>query len=434
MPVDRLLELASRHADAAEVFFEETESRPVQFENNRLKYIHTKNRRAASVRVIANGRIGFASTTDLSDPARLVAQAMESAQFGQEAKLAFPGPAPMPSVAVHDPAVVSFAIERGVELGRDAIATVLVAYPDVLCSVEISKWLGHSRLANTQGLDVASDATAFECYISALRIHDGGLLWVGEGESSRALVHDIERYTAKIVSDIRQAETESAPPAGAFPVLFTAKAMGLLLEIIQTAVNGKLVQKGASPLVGRLGEQVADARITLADDATRDYGDGSEPHDGEGTPSRPTPLLEQGVLRHYLYDLQTAGVMGTETTGNAVRGFAAPPQPDATNLVLSAGDDPVADLLTGIERGLLVDDVIGGGQSNVLAGEFSVNVGLGYLVEGGQVHGRVKDCMVAGNVFELFSRIRGISNVQETHGAIVTPAVCFDAVSISAAE
>lgn len=432
--VERLLELASRQADAAEVFLEESESRPVQFENNELKYVQTKSRRAASVRVIAGGRLGFASTTDLSDPERLVAQALESAQFGQEAKFEFPAAAELPAVAVHDPAVAGFPIERGIELGRDAIAEVLAAYPDVLCSVEIAKWVGRSHLANTSGLDAEHESTAFDCGLSVLRIRDGGLLWVGEGESSRRLVHDFERYVPKVIADIRQAETESDAPSGACPVLFTAKAVGLLLQIIQVAVNGKLVQKGASPLGGRLGDQVLDPRINLCDDGTRDHGEGSDPHDGDGTPTQRTPLFEKGVLRNYLYDLQTAGMMDAATTGNAARGFASAPVPDATNLVLEAGTDRCEDLIADIKCGILVDEVIGGGQSNVLAGEFSVNVGLGFLVEGGEVRGRVKDCMIAGNVFEIFRRIRGIAERQETHGAIVAPAVCFDAIHVAAAQ
>ncbi len=417
--VERLLELASRQSDAAEVFLEESESRPVQFENNQLKYVQTKSRRAASVRVIAGGRLGFASTTDLSDPERLVAQALESAQFGQEAKFEFPAAAELPTVAVHDPAVAGFAIERGIELGRDAIAEVLAAYPDVLCSVEIAKWVGRSHLANTSGMDAEHESTAFDCALSVLRIRDGGLLWVGEGESSRRLVHDFERYVPKVIADIRQAETESDAPSGACPVLFTAPAVGLLLPIIQVAVNGKLVQKGASPLGGRLGDQVLDPRINLYDD---------------GTPTQRTPLFEKGILRNYLYDLQTAGMMDAATTGNAARGFATAPMPDATNLVLEPGTDRCEDLIAGIKRGILVDEVIGGGQSNVLAGEFSVNVGLGFLVEGGKVCGRVKDCMIAGNVFEIFRRIRGIAERQETHGAIVAPAVCFDTVHVAAAQ
>jgi PmbA protein len=431
--VERLLQLARRKADAAEVYLEESESRPIQFENNQLKYIHTKHQRAVSLRVVAKGRLGFASTTDFSDPERLVAQALESAQFGQEAKFAFPTAASFPSVPVHDPAVVDFPIERGIELGRDAIAAVLAAFSDVLCGLDIGKWVGRTRLANTAGLDVACESTGFDCELEALRVRDSGLLWVYEGNHSRALVH-IADYVPRIIAAIRQAETESEPPTGACPVLFTAKAACLLLGILETAINGKLVQKGASPLVNRLGEQVLDPRITLSDDGTRPYGDASTPHDGEGSPSRRTPLFENGVLRNYLFDLQTAGMMSAQTTGNAVRGFASQPAPDATNLVLDAGTDRYDDLLAGIERGLLVDEVLGGGQSNVLAGEFSVNVGLGFLVERGEVRGRVKDCMIAGNVFEIFNRLRGIADRQETYGNFVTPALCFDAIPVAAAQ
>jgi len=431
--VERLLELARRQAEAAEVHLEESEARPVQFENNELKYVHTKSQRAVSLRVIRGGRIGFASTTDLAQPERLVARALESARFGQEARFALPSPAPFPQVAVYDPRVAEFPVERGIELGREAIARVLGEFPDVLCGVEVAKWVGRTRLANSSGLDVQHDTTGFDCFLQGLRVREDGMLWVGEGESSHALVADFDRYTAKVIADIRLAETAAEAPTGAYPVLFTAGAMELLLGLLQLAVNGKFVQKGASPLGGRRGERVLDERITLADDATRDFGDGSSPCDAEGTPSRRTVLFDRGVLCRYLCDLQTAALLGAETTGNAVRRFASQPQPDATNLVLDAGQDRFADLLAGIERGLFVDAVLGAGQSNVLAGEFSVNVGLGFLVEKGQIVGRVKDCMIAGNVFEVFNRIRGVGDRAEVHGAMVAPPVCFDAVNVAGA-
>ncbi len=78
-----------------------------------------------------------------------------------------------------------------------------------------------------------------------------------------------------------------------------------------------------------------------------------------------------------------------------------------------------------------MDEVIGGGHSNVLAGEFSVNVSLGFLVEKGERVGRVKDCMVAGNVFDLFKQVRGLGDTQEIHGPVVAPPVCFDGVHVA---
>jgi len=429
--VERVLELARARADAAEVHRLRSESRPVQFDNNLLKYVHTKSARAVSLRVICGGRLGFASTTDLSQPERLVEQAIESAQFGQEARFAFPAAAQCPTVAVYDPHVADFPVERGIELGRDGIGRVRAEFDDVQCQVEISKCVSSERLANTSGLDIEQATTSFVCYLTAVRVRDGGILWVGEGESSRSLTTDMERYTDKVIADVRRAETECAAPAGAWPVLFTARGVGLLLEFLEAAVNGKLVQKGASPLVGRLGEQVLGSEVTLHDDATRTFGDASTAWDAEGLPARSTVLFENGVLRSYLFDLQTAGMLDAEPTASAARSFATAPRPDATNVVLAPGSESFESLLAGIDRGLLVDEVIGGGQSNVLAGEFSVNVGLGFLVESGEIVGRVKDCMIAGNVFELFQRVRGMGSEQETHGAIVAPPVCFDAVHVT---
>jgi len=429
--VERVLALAARRAHAAEVYFEEGESRPIEFEHNELKYIHTKSRRALSLRVIHEGRIGFASTTGLSDPDSLVSRALESAHFGQEAKLEFPGPAELPAVAVYDQAVADFPVEQGVALGRDAIGAVRAEFDDVQCEAEVSKWVGRTRIANTSGLDVTSEQTACDAYLVGVRVREGNILWVGDGESSRRLVTDFDRYVAKVVGDVRAAETECAAPSGEMPVLFTARAMRLLLGIMQVAVNGKYIQKGASPLVGRLGEQVLDERVSLWDDGTVDYADGSSPFDDEGTAARRTALFDSGVLTNYVFDLQTAGVLGTRTTGNASRGFASQPVPDTTNLVLDPGDESLEAMVAAMERGLLVDQVIGGGQSNVLAGEFSVNVSLGFLIEKGQRVGRVKDCMVAGNVFGIFQRIRAIGDTQETHGSTIAPAVCFDAVSVA---
>ena len=430
--LEQVLDIARRRADAAEVHLATSEARPVQFENNELKYVHSKSARVLSLRIIQGGRLGFASTTDLSAPSeRLVAQALESAQFGQEAKFQFPAAAPCPEVALYDPRVAEFPVERGIELGRNAIAAVLAQFDDVQCYVEVNRTVATERLMNTSGLDVQERTTGFDCGLTAIRVRDGGILWVSDGESSRALTANFDRYTAKVIGDIRLAETEAPAPSGTLPVLFTAKAVGLLLQIIESAVNGKLVQKGASPLVGRLGEPVLGPEVTLWDDGTRPYGDGSSRFDSEGVPAQRTAVFERGVLRSYLFDLQTAGMLGAVSTGNAGRAFASIPAPEATNFVLEPGSETFDGLLAGIERGLLVDEVIGGGQSNVLAGEFSVNVSLGFLVERGERVGRVKDCMVAGNVFDLFRRVRGLGDVPEVHGPIVAPPVCFDGVHVA---
>jgi PmbA protein len=149
-------------------------------------------------------------------------------------------------------------------------------------------------------------------------------------------------------------------------------------------------------------------------------------------PTRPTLLLEKGVLKSYLLDLQTAGLLGMQPTGHGYRSYASRPSPSSSNLVVGPGTDSYQDMLAGLERGLIVDQTLGSGQSNLLAGEFSVNVALGFLVEGGKIKGRVKDCMVAGNVYDLLNQVEGISRERQWVGSEHVPAICVRGIKLAA--
>ncbi len=86
---EKILDLALKNSDSAEVIYEEGESRSISFENNKLKSVFTKSIRGIGLRVIKDGKIGFSSTTDFRKPEQLVTNALESAEFGQEAKFEF---------------------------------------------------------------------------------------------------------------------------------------------------------------------------------------------------------------------------------------------------------------------------------------------------------------------------------------------------------
>jgi len=199
-----------------------------------------------------------------------------------------------------------------------------------------------------------------------------------------------------------------------------------------SAVSGKLVYKGSSVLRGRIGEKVLDERITIVDDGTIDFAPGSGPVDCEGVPVRAVSIFEGGVLKTYLLDLHTAALLERETTGHGQRTYSALPAPGSTNTVVAAGSDSVKEMIASLDRGLIVDEVLGAGQSNTLAGEFSVNVALGFLVEDGRVQGRVKDCMVAGNCYEVLNRIEGIGRERQWVGSDLVPAICVGGLKLAA--
>ncbi|MDR4508339.1 MAG: TldD/PmbA family protein [Candidatus Brocadiaceae bacterium] len=428
---ETVMALALKQTPFVEIIYEEGESRSVSFENNKLKYVNTKSIRGIGLRVIKEGRIGFSCTTDFRKPEKLVTNAIESSQFGQEAAFEFPPQSSYPQINLFDRQVIDFPIHTCIEIGKEAIEKARAVNSDYECSVGIGKGFETMRLINSNGLDYSATTTSFGFGIEILQIKGQSLLSVGEGESSRGLVTDIKKHVDKALQNIRYAQKELTLKTGSFPVIVTPKAMGNLLTTLESGCNGKLVQKGASPLTNRLGEKILDERITIYDDATIEMGDSSYQCDGEGIPAQRTTLFEKGVLKNYLFDLQTAGIMKTISTGNGSRGFSSQPSPGNTNIIVDPGTMSLEAMIKDIKYGVLVDQVLGGGQSNILAGEFSVNIDLGFLIENGAIVGRVKDCMIAGNVFDIFNAIVAIGEKAEWHGSTKVPPFYFSAISIA---
>jgi len=428
---EKVLDLALKHTPSVEVIYEEGVPRSVSFENNKLKCVNTKSIRGIGLRVIKDGRIGFSSTTDFRKPEKLVANAIESVKFGQPAAFDFPSKNNFPKVAVHDLRVIDYPVNKCVDIGKEAIEKALSVNPSYECSVGIGKGHGKRRLINSKGLDVSIASTSFGIGIDILQIKGHSLLWIGEGEGSKGLATDLNKHVDKALRGLKLAEKELKLKTGTYPIVVTAKAMGNLLATFETGCNGKLVQKGASPLTNKLGEKLIDERVSIYDDATIDMADSSYPWDAEGIPAQRTPLLEKGVLKNYLFDLQTAGIMKAKSTGNGNRGFSSQPSPGNSNVIVDPGNMPFEAMIKNVKYGVLVDQVLGGGQSNILAGEFSVNIDLGYLIENGEIVGRVKDCMFAGNVFDVFNNIVAIGDKSEWHGSTKVPPFYFRAINVS---
>ena len=285
---EKILDLALKNSDSAEVIYEEGESRSISFENNKLKSVYTKSIRGIGLRIIKDGKIGFSSTTDFRNPEQLVTNTLESGKFGQEAKFEFQSKSQFKDTKLFDENVVNYPIEKGIQIGEEAIEKALSVNPAYECGVSIGKGVGKSRLINSKGLDTSTQSTSFGTSMDILLVKDKGLLWVGEGESSSRVDDDLDKHTTKMLYDLRLAEKEVDVSTASYPVVFTSKAVGTLLSTFESGCNGKLVQKGVSPLTGKLGEKIMDERISIYDDPTIDYADGSYACDDEGVAARRT--------------------------------------------------------------------------------------------------------------------------------------------------
>ncbi|MCU0606495.1 MAG: TldD/PmbA family protein [Candidatus Edwardsbacteria bacterium] len=431
--LEKVLALARGKSDAAEVVAVAGEQAPVEFKSGKLHSVEHKELRGLGLRVIKNGRIGFSSTTDLAKLDELVEHACEGAAFGQYARFEFPRQCGGAAVKVRDPAVERFTVEQAVAEGGKAIAALKEKAPELKCDVSFTKRTATVELANSRGAYASYDKTGFSHSVSGVGVVDGSLLFLGDGRRGCGLQLETRAIVAKICGHLRHARTTAPVVSGRMPVLFSHDAIYLLWMALGLGVNGKMLQKKSSPLQDRIGEQLLDPRVTVSDDPRRPLAIGSAPYDDEGVCTAPLPLFARGEFRNFIYDLQTAGMLGTQSTGHARRDFSTQPAPSTSNLVIAPGRKSLAEIVKSVDDGIIVHDLLGAGQSNLLAGDFSANIGLGFRIRKGRITGRVKDAMVAGNVYDLLkNKLVAISKEVEWQGANLTPAMLFDGVSIAA--
>lgn len=419
---EQLLELAIKSgAEAAEVYQSRSLSRPVFFEANRLKQLETNQSEGTALRLWRNGRPGLTVAYGSVLAEVMVEKALALSQLNQPETVEL-GSNFQPS---YPDLGESFPIEVLVDWGKEAIALIRDAYPDVVCNGDWECDIETTRLVNTKGLDCHYTDTTLSCYISAEWVRGDDFLSVADGQTKRGEL-DPERLANQILQRLIWSRENISPPTGRVPILFTSKAADMLWGTVQAALNGKRVLEAASPWAERLGKEVVAPSLTIYQDP--EAGPYSCPFDDEGTPTQSLVFIQNGTLQHFYGDRTTGSQLGTNTTGNGFRpGLGSYPTPGLFNFLIQPGSASLPDLIQQLDDGLIVDQMLGGGGS--ISGDFSINVDLGYRVQNGQVIGRVKDTMVAGNVYTALKQLVTLGNDVDWNGSCYTPSLIVEGLS-----
>jgi PmbA protein len=415
---ERLLDLATSACHNAEVFGVESNRRHIEFETNRPKNIGQSQSSGIALRIInQNGRIGFSSTSDADKFDELVDRAAALADFGAKAEFEFPEASNYPAVASVDDAVADLTDAEMLDFGRGAVDAILDEFPEALCSVDLSKSSGRQRLVNTAGVDAGYSRTSCSFYVGVELIRDTDMLSIWEGTVSTSPIDQgqVDLIVLKLLSKLRNSQNIVDSPSGSdLPVLFSPVGFnGTFLPPLLSGFNGKNVATGASPLIDNWGEKKLDERISIADDPLHPSTPVARPMDDEGVPARRLDFVRAGIIGEPFLDLQTAGEIGKSSTGCGMRGITTTPSPSTSYIIMAGGDTPNDAMFEGVEQGILVEQLLGAGQGNELGGDFRANLSLGFLIEKGEVVGRVKDTMISGNVYEALNRVEAISRTPE---------------------
>ena len=406
-----ILKRLQSDAQQAEVVELQQQATTVEFEANHFKTSKVEETSGVAVRVVRDGRLGFSASSDARAVDRLVNNALQSAAFGEVIPLAFPSPQAGLSVRTFDPAIAELPVTRLVEIGQELVDLMLATDADVRVNVNLKRSTDEVRLRNQTGTEISFRRSPLSIMAEVDRIKGDDVLILFDmlGTTLWDPMRDYLAFARRLADKLALARQLTTMHSGKMPVLFAPSGVLALGLPLMEGVNGKNVYTGISPMAGRVGEKLFDDEITLIDDGTLDGCIGSAPYDGEGVPHRRNVLIEQGVLKGYLYDLKTAAQSGLESTGNGARGLFGPPHPEPTNLILAPGGMPLAEIIAGIDHGLLVQDLLGLGQGNIISGAFSNPLGLAFRIEHGEIVGRVKNVSIAGNVYELLRDVAAVS-------------------------
>ena len=195
-------------------------------------------------------------------------------------------------------------------------------------------------------------------------------------------------------------------------------ASDLLSTFIQGFI-GENVLRGRSILHDKIGEEITNSNLSIIDDPLLEGAMGTSKADGEGTASQKTSMVEDGVLKSFLYDIYTANKAGCKTTSNGYRGsYLTTPDISPSNIVFDFKSEVGLDE---IDSGILTTSVLGAHTANPISGDFSVEANNAFTIENGEICDGVKKAMISGNIYELMKKCDGLKSEIKQKGPFIIP-------------
>lgn len=433
--IDRCRELG---IEDYELYYQAAESVSVSAFKHEINEFTASNEGGVCFRCIVNGKMGYASTEELSEAqaASVVRRAADNASVLEAEEPVFLCEGGKTYANPEGETVAMPATEALIAKVLDTQEHLYAADPAVIdgCSTQGIAERGSVAIFNSRGLDVSSESTLVALVAGALirggeemvqdyQIRLGELASIDSGEMvSRATKNARNKLGADVA------------PTGQYAVVFDPEAMSDLLETFSSVFSAEAAQKGLSKLAGKEGSSIAAPQVTLVDDPFCKANPIKRSFDAEGCPTFRKNLIEQGVFRTLLHNLKTANVAGVETTGNASKaGYDSPVGIRPFTLYLEAGDASEEELLAMAGSGVYIHS-LGGlhAGANPVSGDFSLQ-SAGFLIENGKKTTPVKSFTVAGNFYTLLQQVKAVASNLEFPGLgrYGSPSVLVEGLSIA---
>lgn len=386
------------------------------------------------LRVFRDGRKATLSSSDLSREGlrEAVARAVAHADLvAHDDYAGLPG-----GVAGADPARLELSDPRvaqrdGVEKVEEALELErLIRSADVRVSnssgSHYTDAVGVTALANSLGFAAGYSWTRVGRSTGPVAL-DGEVKRIAHYATAARHLGDLESLDSVATTAVRRAVDlfgARKPPTMRVPVVFERDVAASLLDDLFAAVSAANVAIGNSWLSGQIGNRIGSELVTVLDDGRVSAGLGSSPFDGEGVPTRRTPVFERGVLRSFLYDTYYARKLGAASTGNSTGGGVGP-----TNFYLEPGSMSLPDLIAATPLGVLVMDTIGFATEHA-SGTYSRGA-RGFFIEDGELAYPIDEFTIAGQYTDMLAGVDAVANDLRFDGPVVSPSFRVAEMTVS---
>jgi len=432
----------SRPGEQTEAFAGWSRRTEVRAGRGEVDSLTSSESKGVGVRVVAEGRLGYAWAADPSEAeaAELLDQARAGARHStaDDANVLPEAEEARPLPGLFRGAFAELSPERKVSLALDLERAATSARPEVrkVEDVVYADAISRVALASTTGLDASYERTDCWCLVSALAERDG--------ETQSGFSFRVAREPGELAWEEAAAEAAERgarllggrkPDTERLPVILDPWAASAFLGVLASALSAEEVQKGRSLFAGKVGEQVGSEAVSLIDDGRLEDGPAAAPFDDEGVPTGRMPVIERGVLRGFLHNTRTARREGVRSTGNASRpSYRGVPGVAPSNLFLEPGSEDRDAILRRAGRAVYVQEVSGvHSGANPISGEFSVGA-TGMRVEGGELGEPLREMTIASTIPEVLKALQAVGSDLRFFpggGAIGTPTLLVGEMTVS---
>ncbi|MFW9919628.1 MAG: TldD/PmbA family protein [Candidatus Thorarchaeota archaeon] len=291
--------------------------------------------------------------------------------------------------------------------------------------------------ANSNGVEHSEKGTVAYTYLAGVAPTETGMTPSVLGfDVRRDAALDVDFVVREVVDNIRIVKKTVAGRTGKFKVIMHPGAYGQIMTFtLFQSIRGDNVARGKSKIGDKIGEKIGSELITIVDDGLDIRGLNASIADDEGVPRQRTPIIENGVLRSFIWDNYWARKMGVQSTGNAKRnkrqGLV---EVSTSNIIIEPGSRDLDSILSEIEYGYYIRGVQGAHSSNPESGDFSVVGNPAILIENGRMVGAVHGLMLSGNIYDLLKQVDEVASDPKNMQDLIAPEIVFNDVDVISKE